>query len=304
MAFDPLIQFAHVGLFKTGTTWLQNVVFSSHPQLRVPGTRTEAYSLSSKIGLLGIQRNWDFEAAYHREIYADYVRQLPADAGLVVGISDEGLCGHMITGYDAEIIAPRLREVFGPIRIFMVLRHPIDYISSMYNQYVKQGGALSIRALLCDSNIPGKAIPNRIDYLRLIRIYHTAFGADNVLILPFELLKENQSVFLNYLWDFLSVERLDPSRLSEERPNPSFSPFALQVMRLSNYLGFDRRQTRRWLTRLDRYLRRIPTPFGNIDAAYLLSLPGGSQYPGFKPILKTERYEFWDGELARFNYKF
>lgn len=301
-----MIHFAHVGLFKTASTWLQSAVFAAHPQLVVVGAQPDSPVARVSTNLLVLEKRHEFDPERHRAVFRDEIARHGTSSARVVGISNEALAGHMITGYGAGLVAERLREVFGRIKIFLVLRHPFDYIRSMYNQYVKQGGALPLRALLADATIPGKAIPRRVDFPALVETYHDVFGPANVLVLPFELLKEDPERFLAHLWDFLEVEPIGPTQFLASTRNPSLSPPALGIMRLCNYRGYDRRHTRRVVTTLDRVLRlRTWWPVtGSPRADALLGLKGGPEYPGFANFLKNERFKLWDGELARFNYTF
>ena len=65
--------------------------------------------------------------------------------GKVVGFSEECWSGHGITGHNALLAPERIRDIFGPIKILLILRHPVTYIYSQYNQFIKQGGAVTLR---------------------------------------------------------------------------------------------------------------------------------------------------------------
>lgn len=294
------VQFAHIGLHKTATTWLQTV-FAHHPGLQVIGANPTYRDLAVQITTLAAQAQLDL--GVWQQTFKISLEPLVKE-GQIWGISDEQLSGHMITGYNANLISNRLLKAFGPIKILLVLRHPVEFIRSMYVQYVKQGGALPFRAFLRDTNIPGKAIAHKINYPVLVNRYRDCFGAENVLVLPYELMAQDSARFWNLIWTFLDVE---PVMIPSEEKNASFSSVSLHLMRMANYAGVHRRTSRQFLTRLDRVaLKKVfrqKSP--QITVEFLREVrDGGPIYPGFSGLLRDENYRIWDGELVEFNYKF
>lgn len=295
------IAFAHVGLHKTATTWLQTTVFSQNPHLVTISPRSHLDTLSLDLHRLWTTNDLQFDSEAWQ---ADFSSNLAAlqQANKVMGVSNENLSGHMLTGERATLLADRLQAVFGEIKIILVLRHPVDYVRSAYVQYVKLGGTMSLKQLLTDATIPGKALPNKLDFQALIKMYQTRFGCENVLVLPYELLVENVEDFLSRLWGFLGVT---PAGMPDTTTkNPSVSQLGLSLMRLGNKLGSNRRLVRRRVQLFDRrWLHHISQPL-HIKADYLRQFKGGHLYPGFVEILHEENYRIWQGGLARFNYRF
>ncbi len=298
-----MIDFVHIGLHKTATTWLQRGLFRVHPHLSVIGARREFQDLTIAVQILATADELDFDLDAWRDSFEIQAkRSLPTNT--VSGISAEDLCGHMITGAMAARNAKRLAGVLGPTKILLVLRDPISYIRSMYMQYVKNGGASPLRALLTDPVIPGKAIPRRINYRPLVSQYRSLFGETNVLVLPYELLVRDATRFLRCVCEFLQVEAIDDDCFSE-RPNVGLSALSLGTMRLGNYLGIDRHAIRRWAERFDRRLGHLAGVAGDrISYELLRQFKGGALYPGFAGLLCEQNYAIWSGELAEFNYKF
>ena len=300
-----MISFAHVGLHKTASTWLQSCVFKHHPQLQVIGANEQLRELEIQIALLAATDESELDLQKWKR---NFEKKIPFSmiGDSVLGVTNEDLSGNMITGHYASLVADRLRVLFGPIKILLILRHPVSYIRSAHIQYVKAGGALPLRTLLTDPTIPGKALARKIEYHKLVTCYQSRFGKSNVLVLPYELLDKSQEQFLGYIWRFLGVKEIGSATLSRGRSNVALSPISLKLMRLTNYLGFDRRFMRRILQKLDRrLLRRLPVLNSSpLTADFLRQFKGGPIYRGFDGILLDENYKIWNGELSEFNYKF
>jgi hypothetical protein len=292
------IEFLHIGLHKTASTWLQNVVFDQHPDLHVfhPATRIKnSHTVIEQIyrtpeGSFDPNRWW---TEFNHEIeHLDI-------SGKTAGISYEILAGDMIHGRDAAAHAKRCHDLFGPVKVILELRHPVDYINSMYQQYVVQGGAFTLQMLLQDKTIPGADIAHKIDYMALINTLHQIWSPENVLVLPFELMRADQQDFLKCIWDFLDVD--SPAELDANvHVRESVSGVAQQTQRLLNALGIPMQQTRGRIRRLDERLIRRMFPW-----KYKVGLEKMLRWqPLLKDVLVDERYHLWDGELARYNYRF
>jgi hypothetical protein len=117
--------------------------------------------------------------------------------------------------------------------ILIVTRGFRSMILSSYSQYVRSGGSDDIETLL---QRPDTGSPWHYDFV--IGLYRQAFGDDKVLVLPYELLRDDREAFAGRIQDWL---RLDRHPLPGARPNASLSPIEL-----------------RWYPRLTRTLSKLP----------------------------------------------
>lgn len=157
--------------------------------------------------------------------------------GLVPVVSHERLSGSPYAGgYDGGILADRLAAVFPEARVLVVVREQVAMILSIYKMYVRMGGASSLEQFL--SRSPGLAwMPSfRFDFLEyhsLIGYYSKLFGPENLLVLPYELLKTEPVSFLQAIGDFAGVEATASSFQLE---NVSPSALILSLKRHINKL--------------------------------------------------------------------
>ena len=225
----------HVGYFKTGSTWLQREVFDNDALgLRVTIPMREI------LDDLVIGNPFAFEPGRIRQKYLSFASTGP---GLV--LSHERLSGAPISGgVDANEILNRLHAVLPDARILIVIRRQPDVILSSYAQYVRSGGAASLKAFMSLSDRHLGEVPvynTRFHaYHWLVRAYLERFGEGQVLVLPFELMRENQEKFVNRILSFAGL----PNKSFEfrESQNESIGFLSLSVQRRLNLL-FSRNST-------------------------------------------------------------
>jgi hypothetical protein len=184
-------------------------------------------------------RPFSFEPEIARKSFERRIEKAQA-RNLVPVLSYERLAGSPFAGgYDSEAIANRLAAVFPDARVLLVIREQTSMLVSIYKQYVKKGGPASLRQYL---NVPSGAgrIPvfnlDFWEYHRLIGYYQGLFGTENLLVLPYEMLKAQPRTFLERIGEFLGVPA---TRSGFQQENVSPSALALSLKRHAN----------RWLVR-------------------------------------------------------
>jgi len=111
-----------------------------------------------------------------------------------------------------------LAALFPGAAILIVTRGFRAMLLSSYSQYVRTGGRLDFAAF-CRTDSDGVW-----DFDRLIGLYEAAFGAGNVIVLPYERLRDDPQGFLA---DLAGRMDLDPHASSVPTLNAAVSPAAL-----------------------------------------------------------------------------
>lgn len=302
--------FIHVGIVKTGSTWLQTGFFVQHPELQVVGHGklpfpqftslmheiVPDHDRSLQIDMLDWARRFEQTMIQHRTDVPKF------------GISNENLTGRPLRVKDAYWLAEQLRATFGPTRIIIVFRHPLTFLTSTYAEDVaSRQQRVHLKTLLKrpDSR---REIALRLDYLSLLNHYKALFGEEQVLVLPYEFLLASNDRFLQHICDFLDIMTLTVSEKSVDR-RPSFSGVTTEALRWANISGRVLRKVgllphNNTITRiLVNFLRqrggpRVFPKMKNLPIEYL------RQYQELDELLREENYAFWTGELAQFNYTF
>ncbi len=194
----------HIGYHKTGTTWLQKVLFQP------------TYGFSSLMS--------------HEEVFKNIVRPHgllfnPENAQKLLSkrrndlelkmtgiISSELLCGHpFYGGRESDQFAQHLYKIDPKARILITIRSQIPMIVSVYMQYISRGGTLSPKVFFSNNPVMGytRFAPEHFEYHRLIALYHNLFGRDNVLVMTQESLAKNPLDFAQKISTFTDSTPID-----------------------------------------------------------------------------------------------
>jgi hypothetical protein len=301
-----MVGFAHVGLHKTATTWLQRLVFPSHPQLEVIGAHKHLAHADPLVYQLVATDDVRFDAVDWKKGFQNAVCPAHTPEKLL-GVSCEALSGDMVTGSGCAQAARRLASLFPGLKVLLVLREPRSYVLSVYSQYVKRGGSLPFHAFLQDKTIPGLGLAAKIDYQSQVLFYNDVFGAENVLVLPYELLVKSNQAFLDAVVPFLQIAPFPA--LGEWKRNQSLSPRGVELLRLMNFQGKDPWKSQRFVRMVDaRLLSRLRTRKPSLKLPekqkFWINPQHTAAYGELSSRLKNEYYELWSGPLAGYNYRF
>jgi len=181
----PII--AHIGYHKTASSWLHHEFYGD--------PTTGFHVLDKKSREAPVHRivrdpPLQFDAASVRAEFDPLFANAEA-AGLVPVVSYARLSGHAFSGgYDSKLLADRLHEVFPEARIVIVIREQRSIIVSTYKQYVNAGGICKLEHFL-EPTRENRRIPpfsySFYEYEHLIEYYHSIYGRESVLVLPYEL---------------------------------------------------------------------------------------------------------------------
>ncbi|MCH2161500.1 MAG: hypothetical protein MK085_06460 [Phycisphaerales bacterium] len=213
----PLI---HIGLHRTGSTWLQKVIFNGEdgrPVLAVPN-RIE---LNER---LVVPRNEDFDAKDVREWIEEKFASFRASNRPLI-LSNERFSGNPHSGwFDTDRILDRLAEVLAGARILLVVREQKSLIRSLWLQYIRIGGTASLQQYLSGHEEGDYRAPvfdaSFLRFHNLVASLDARFGQEKVLVLPFELLKKDAGDFLSRIQKFGEFTLQPPADLRPEYAAP------------------------------------------------------------------------------------
>jgi hypothetical protein len=182
----------HVGLPKTGTTSLQELVFSAHPEIRYFGQTNLWNDPDAKTVLKALLLGDVAEMAAARTILATAARENPA-----IVISDEALtlgefmlratCWPVQSDHIAT--ARRAHALLGDAEVLIVLRDQADWLESWHRQGLKSGKytETDYRAWLDrDLGAAAERLLTLLDYDALYDAYRRVYGAQRVHVRYYE----------------------------------------------------------------------------------------------------------------------
>ncbi|MFC0019672.1 hypothetical protein [Roseibacillus persicicus] len=217
----PLI---HIGHTKTGSTFLQRCCFSQKPFFNILD-----YGDISKLIIAPELRSFDHNAVKE-------AMSLPDESNQMIPIvSHECLLGNPVSGgFDEEVLAQRLKEIFPEAKILIVFREQYSHFASFYPEYLKHGGCESFVRFLNPPNHERMPYfsPSFFEYDLQVQRYQEIYGERNVLALPYEILKNDFDDFLKRLATFCGREIV--INFSDERVNVNPSLTRLGLLRFLN----------------------------------------------------------------------
>jgi len=229
----PLI---HIGYHKTGTSWLQKLVFNNQDIGFI-----SPIIYRDIVDTLVIPNALDFDHHTCRDTFNQAVN-VAHNLNLTPVFSAERLSGHPHSGgYDAKMIADRLVQIFPRAKVLIVIREQRNIILSCYMQYISRGGAITLPSYLKAPYM--RMIPlfnlDHFKYHRLISYYHKLYNQDNVLVLPYELFNNNPKLYVSRILRFCNLPNAEDFWHQQPEKmviNKSLSGFEAQFRLYTNFL--------------------------------------------------------------------
>lgn len=215
----------HIGYHKTGTTFLQRTVFTDDRLFfRVKEKQIQKYFVEP----------WSFEFNFN-EANEFVNNEIKKSGSRLTVFSNERLSGSLHdSDKNSKEISTRLAKCFDMAKILIVIREQKSMIKSSYYHYLKTRGSYSITQYLFP---PGSHFShlNKFKYHYLIQEYYDRFGKENVLVLTYELLQEDQNEFLRQIFNFIDLENeVNLNNIKKTKINEAFPPFILEIKRHLN----------------------------------------------------------------------
>lgn len=206
----------HIGYPKAGSTFLQKW-FERHPELR--------YKHGGLAGLHDV-----YEIA--RPSSAVYKYFVTSFEGLSMPHEKAGGVRLDLGGAETErrdsvkenqaVVCALLKGLFPGSRVLIVTRGFKGMILSAYSQSVRMGARLHLAGMCRElAEHLQNDDQHYFDYDYLIRIYGEAFGEENLIVMPYELLSDDEARFVAVIEARLGLKHVE---MKLGRLNPSLSP--------------------------------------------------------------------------------
>lgn len=219
----------HIGYHKTGTSWLQEELFPALEGVAVP------FGFREILEAIITPHPFAFDEAQFWERHGGPLRGRRED---VVLLSSERLSGSPHSGgYDAPMLARRLRRLFPEAKILLVVREQMGTIVSSYREYVRGGGVCSLEQYVdppVAKHRPGFD-PDYFRYDRMVELYRDLFPAERIEVLPFEWLKGRRARYVDEIADFVGAP-VDKDQIDFAPVRRGISETATRIKRWTNRL--------------------------------------------------------------------
>lgn len=194
----------HIGYPKAGSTFLQ-AWFARHPQL--------CYTHG---GLGGFQNVYEIarpaQACYQYYVTSFEGLATPQKSAGGINLAHGGVVPDTNdrTFESQKRVCTVLKTLYPGSRVLIVTRGFRGMIASGYSQYVRMGGTLPLDGMCRRlATVLRDDTFHYYDFDRLIQHYSDVFGEENMIVMPFELLRDDQNRFLALLEEKLGLDHLE-----------------------------------------------------------------------------------------------
>jgi hypothetical protein len=246
----------YIGLQKTGSTYLRNY-FYNHAETHCSRYGTFFQTEAADIAIHGVET---VRARYESHFVADPGKPCRIDMYEAIGMGyvlkgihawnasefvkvDTPLNARHIFSAPAEIAA-RVKAARPCAKILITIRNQAPWVYSNYRHYFEQlpKGRESLLDFL--ETPEGKIVLDTAAFDRVVDIYDSLFGRDNVFVLPMERIEQSEDAALLNLCQFLGIQ-YTPYRAEHKNMNKGRELDALMSARIG-----EGRQEIRFLDRI------------------------------------------------------
>lgn len=286
----------HIGYHKTATNWFQRNYYPKVTNVNYIHRRLVREALLEDSGF-----QFDVDESRKRLGCLAEDRVILCEEELSGNLHNGGLFGCL-----SKEVAYRAKSLLPDASVVIFIRNQISMISSVYGQYIKEGGThtpkryLFPHDYLTDSGFAPRYSPlfsfDHFDYLPLIQHYQKVFGQEKVHIYLFEDFRQNLESFMA---DYASTHDLETnwSNIGLSSVNKSYKKAVIPVARLLNRFTYRDVIDKTVLLDIPYFykLRR------NILSG-LNKIPGGKT-PNPEELLGKEMVTFIEQRYAESNHK-
>lgn len=175
----------HIGYIKSGSTYLQ-AWFDKHPAMLYKYNALGGFNNTEDLSWYA-EREEPLHECY--VISSELLSVWPSNSD-IVGMRS-GIQGYDVKKYQQKL-CDTLHALYPTGKVLIVTRGYTTLFSSMYAQYVFNGGTFNFQDFF--KSMTGST-PDLFDYSRIVGMYRQRFGTTNVIVLPYELLRDNPAAF-------------------------------------------------------------------------------------------------------------
>ncbi|WP_018416951.1 sulfotransferase family protein [Teredinibacter turnerae] len=224
----------HIGLHKSGTTFLQKEVFCN---LSLGFSCPKGKDALAATHEFVNREPTTFDPLLVRKRFAPLLEHADRE-GLVPVISDERLSSIPERGrYHLPYMLDCLSQTFGEYKLLMTIREQAAMAEALYRQIIRSGDNIDIEQFmgtgLEQEGWASRWQPSFFDYWHLYNFICRKLDSANVCVLPMELMRSAPQEYWQRLFRFCDVTGGD---VSHKRHNDGLTPLATKLLRHTNGL--------------------------------------------------------------------
>lgn len=245
----------HVGTEKSGSTYIQEKYFSNLKNICYISRPSEDNIIWESLKIIINNNPQDYNLKSIKEQVYEYIENNIIEKKIL--ISWEDIFGIMYNGFFSnKQITEAVHFIFPQAKIFLVIRRQDTFIESIYKHIIKAGYSISLESYInynkgdfFTNNIIYNGLPsaniNNFCYLNYINFYYDLFGKENVFVLPFEMLKQNEKRFISLIFDRFKLElnSVKEKKINQDIKNKGLSFISYYLFRVFNRFIYNKYNT-------------------------------------------------------------
>lgn len=178
----------HIGYIKSGSTYLQHW-FKAHPAMYYQSHGVTGFFNTASINFYAENK----EPVHECFVLSSEDLSVWKGGGDLIGIRQPP---YYEPRHYQDKVCKTLKAVYPQGKVLIVTRGYTSIIASFYAEYLNGGGTLKFEEL---QQIFGEFLAQMLDYSYVVKIYRETFGEDDVIVLPYELLRDKPADFLDII---------------------------------------------------------------------------------------------------------
>ena len=180
------IDLIHIGFHKTASTSMQEIIFKENKNLNLLNDSIDKKDLWFYKNFINLNSHKfskeDFIKEFDKKFF---LKKIKNDKKFNI-LSDENLSGDPFSGIDSYLMMNRIFDCFENTKILIVIRNQLDMLSSLYSNYINNGGTTSFDAWIIGQETRWGMIFEKLNYLSIIKDYYKLFTKKNVKVICYE----------------------------------------------------------------------------------------------------------------------
>jgi len=227
--------YVHIGMPKTATTTIQNNIFFKHSEVVYLGKRSELPKIPDRETTAFYHWLSKSPSSMPQQVLSEYRETINQrrQQGKTVILSKEALTAAPIEKKKHQ--ARRLHELFGDTRILLTTREPVSFMESFYFQQLRgyQQRPQEHQHIASRFGRPPRffgfndwldiawslsmgGILNHLKLADTLDVYANEFGRENILIVPFEKIKQDSDQFYRTISEHIGIDADESIALSKQ----------------------------------------------------------------------------------------
>ena len=180
------INLIHIGFHKTASTLMQEIVFKENENLNLLNNNIDKKDFWFYRNFINLNSHKFSKENFIKEFDKKFFLKKIKDDKKFKILSDENLSGDPFSGIDSYLMMKRIFDCFENTKILIVIRNQLDMLSSLYSNYINNGGTKSFDAWINGPETRWGMIFEKLNYLPIIRDYYRLFTEKNVKVICYE----------------------------------------------------------------------------------------------------------------------